>query len=185
MKEKTAKYMMQVEMVKSMMLNIAASNLLKLHDRIPLEAFSLGFVQAAAALVSAHAETLKRIENKSPEVIDKFLDIAKKEFCHQIDNGTFIEEEGVPDKLLAFPVNDLEPLSIRCKNVLRGTGIVTVGDLLLFDARSLARLRNLGSKSISLIQDSLDRLGLSLPDKPKADIKEFVKKWGDKSVYDY
>lgn len=66
---------------------------------------------------------------------------------------------------LVAPVILLQPLvdfnlSVRCMNVLYSNKINTLGDLVRLDRDNVLMLRNLGKKSLSELDDLLEKLGL-------------------------
>lgn len=75
-------------------------------------------------------------------------------------------EEGAPvvpalsDDLMRMTVDELD-LPTRIYNSLRNAGIETVGDLLKTPRRELMTYRNLGAKSLSIIDESLAEKGIT------------------------
>ena len=68
----------------------------------------------------------------------------------------------VPDTLLNLTVDELD-LPTRIYNSLRNGGIETVGQLLKTPKKDLISMRNMGGKSISVIEEKLQEKGISLP----------------------
>ncbi len=68
----------------------------------------------------------------------------------------------VSDELLNLTVDELD-LPTRIYNSLRNGGIETVGQLLKTPKKDLISMRNMGGKSISVIEDKLQEKGVSLP----------------------
>lgn len=80
-------------------------------------------------------------------------------------------QETVENSLLSLPIKELE-LSVRSENCLLRAGIKTVGDLVQRTPEELLKIRNLGRKSLSEIQDKLSKLGLTLREEKKTSSKE-------------
>lgn len=67
-----------------------------------------------------------------------------------------------PDKY-QMPIEDLD-LSIRAYNVLRRSGLITVGQVAEKSEHELLTLRNFGRKSYDELRQRLDELGIILDD---------------------
>jgi DNA-directed RNA polymerase subunit alpha len=67
----------------------------------------------------------------------------------------------VADNLLKLTVDELD-LPTRIYNSLRNGGIETVGQLLSTPRKELVSMRNMGAKSISVIEEKLKEKGISL-----------------------
>lgn len=68
----------------------------------------------------------------------------------------------IADNVLKLTVDELD-LPTRIYNSLRNGGIETFADLLSTPRRDLTSMRNMGSKSISIIEDKLKNKGIELP----------------------
>jgi len=68
---------------------------------------------------------------------------------------------GVSDNVLKMTIDELD-LPTRIFNSLRNAGIETVGDMLNTPKKELMGYRNLGAKSLSIIEESLKARGISL-----------------------
>lgn len=68
----------------------------------------------------------------------------------------------VPENLLKLTVDELD-LPTRIYNSLRNGGIETFQDLLTVPRKDLISMRNMGQKSISIIEDKLKTKGIDLP----------------------
>lgn len=64
-------------------------------------------------------------------------------------------------RLLDLPIEELE-LSVRSFNCLKRAGINTIGDLCTRTENDMAKVRNLGKKSLEEVRQKLAALGLSL-----------------------
>ncbi len=67
----------------------------------------------------------------------------------------------VSDDLLKLTIDELD-LPTRIYNSLRNGGIETIGDLLTTSKKELMSMRNMGGKSISIIDEKLQEKGISL-----------------------
>ena len=70
------------------------------------------------------------------------------------------------------PIHDLE-LSIRSENCLLRGGIQTIGDLLSRTHDELLKIRNLGKKSLTEIEDRLKVLGYEFAEPPAEELEDF------------
>jgi DNA-directed RNA polymerase subunit alpha len=68
----------------------------------------------------------------------------------------------VPESLLQLTIDELD-LPTRIYNSLRNGGIETVEQLLKTPRRDLISMRNMGGKSVSVIEEKLQEKGISLP----------------------
>ena len=79
--------------------------------------------------------------------------------------GSEVEEvqatAGISDSALRMTVDELD-LPTRIYNSLRNAGIETVGDMLNTPKKELMAYRNLGAKSLSIIEEALKAKGISL-----------------------
>ena len=85
------------------------------------------------------------------------------ELVDNMTNQTFLvaKEEDEQKKILDLSINDLE-LSVRSTNCLKRANINNVGDLTNKTHKELAKVRNLGNKSLEEIVQKIHQLGLSL-----------------------
>lgn len=89
-------------------------------------------------------------------------------YFHQIYEPNEVSESektaissGVPEDVLKMTIDELD-LPTRIYNSLRNAGIETIGDMLNTPKKELMNYRNLGAKSLSIIEDSLKDRGVSL-----------------------
>lgn len=68
----------------------------------------------------------------------------------------------VSDETLKLTIDELD-LPTRIYNSLRNGGIETLGQLLLTPKKQLMEMRNMGGKSLSIIEEKLREKGISLP----------------------
>lgn len=69
--------------------------------------------------------------------------------------------QGLTPEQVAMPVEHLE-LSYRAENCLKNANVYTIGELVLWTAKDLLKVKNCGKKSVREIRDELARLGLHL-----------------------
>jgi len=71
------------------------------------------------------------------------------------------ESQGYPESVTKLTIDELD-LPTRIYNSLRNGGIETLGDLLQTSRRDLINMRNMGAKSISVIEEKLKERGINL-----------------------
>jgi DNA-directed RNA polymerase subunit alpha len=74
---------------------------------------------------------------------------------------TAVSQPGVPDAVSRMTVDELD-LPTRIYNSLRNGGIETIGQLLETPRKDLITMRNMGGKSIGVIEEKLKEKGISL-----------------------
>lgn len=101
------------------------------------------------------------------DALQQAAEILKTQF-NQVFNPVVIEEETDEEELspeeaevLRLTVEELE-LPTRIANALRKGGFKTVGSLSGAPRNAIAKVKNLGGKSVDLIQDALQKKGVSL-----------------------
>ncbi|RJQ25903.1 DNA-directed RNA polymerase subunit alpha [Candidatus Parcubacteria bacterium] len=116
------------------------------YDKLALEVWTNGTVdarnsldQAAKTLVSYFSQVYQPKEEK---VVEQTVNIPP-----------------FPEETLKMTVDELD-LPTRIYNSLRNAGIETVGQLLSTPRKDLMAYRNLGAKSLSLIEESLKKKGI-------------------------
>jgi DNA-directed RNA polymerase subunit alpha len=72
------------------------------------------------------------------------------------------QADGMKSEVLRLTVDELE-LPTRIANALRRAGIETVGDLVVTPKTEIAKMKNLGDKSLKVIELSLREKGVELP----------------------
>jgi len=72
-----------------------------------------------------------------------------------------VSTSGVSDAVAKLTVDELD-LPTRIYNSLRNGGIETIGDLLQTPRRDLIGMRNMGTKSITVVEEKLKEKGISL-----------------------
>jgi DNA-directed RNA polymerase subunit alpha len=79
----------------------------------------------------------------------------------ELSEGAVSSSSQVPEEILKMTIDELD-LPTRIYNSLRNAGIETIRDMLNTPKKDLMSYRNLGSKSISIIEESLKSRGISL-----------------------
>lgn len=83
---------------------------------------------------------------------------------HAADESLLVEREDEAEtRLLDAPIEELE-LSVRSFNCLKRAGINSIGDLCARTENEMAKVRNLGKKSMEEVKQKLAALGLALAD---------------------
>jgi DNA-directed RNA polymerase subunit alpha len=114
-------------------------------DRLILEIFTDGSIKPSEAL------------KKSAQIlIDFFTQIVKPKKMPE----TKAEDEA-PSEILGFTLEEIE-IPTRIANALRKSGYETVGDLTACTPTELAKVKNLGEKSLEVVKQALVKKGLSL-----------------------
>lgn len=120
------------------------------YDRLILEVWTDGTVEPQDALGQA-----------SKTLVAYF----KQVYDPMNEDGQITEDvainPSIPEDLMRMTVDELD-LPTRIYNSLRNAGIETVGQLLSTPRRDLMQYRNLGAKSLSVIDDSLKAKGISV-----------------------
>ena len=99
------------------------------------------------------------------------LELAAKNltsYFHQVYEPKAVEEaesdapkSNIPDSTLKLTIDELD-LPTRIYNSLRNGGIETIGQLVEAPRKDLISMRNMGGKSISIIEDKLKEKGVEL-----------------------
>jgi DNA-directed RNA polymerase subunit alpha len=116
-------------------------------DRLILKIWTNGVVTPKDALETAAkilATTFTRIYQ--PQVVSQ---------------ETLVNSTSVPNDLLTMTIDELD-LPTRIYNSLRNGGIETVGQLIKTPKKDIIAMRNMGGKSIAIIEEKLAEKGMSL-----------------------
>lgn len=103
------------------------------------------------------------------EAVEQAAQILHKQFEQIIDPVIIEEEEKEPElspeeaENLRLTVEELD-LPTRIANALRRGGYKTVGDLVEAKKSDIAKVKNIGEKSVEVIQESLEQKDVSLKD---------------------
>ncbi len=117
-------------------------------DKITLEIWTNGSVTPKEALDEA-----------SKILTSYFLQIYEPKAT--MGNDTVVVNSSVSEDLLRLTIDELD-LPTRIYNSLRNGGIETIGNLLSTPRKDLMTMRNMGGKSIAIIEEKLKEKGISL-----------------------
>lgn len=117
-------------------------------DRLILKIWTNGVVKPREAL-----DTAAKILSSSFSQVYEPKETAASE--------TAVSTSGVSDAVAKLTIDELD-LPTRIYNSLRNGGIETIGDLLQTPRKDLIGMRNMGTKSISVVEEKLKEKGISL-----------------------
>ena len=120
------------------------------YDKLTLEVWTDGTISPQES-VSLASKVLN-------EHLQLFIDLNES-----LQNVSFMveREENEKEKVLEMSIEELE-LSVRSSNCLRRADINTVEQLIAINEDDMAKVRNLGKKSLNEIKKRLSEMGLSL-----------------------
>lgn len=119
-------------------------------DKLIFEIWTDGTTEAKVAL-----EEAARI------VVSYFRQVYEPAVVDSTGEETTTASAGISDTALKMTVDELD-LPTRIYNSLRNAGIETVGDMLNTPKKELMAYRNLGAKSLSIIEEALKAKGITL-----------------------
>lgn len=90
-----------------------------------------------------------------------FTQVYQPQAAHTTDNAP-VAASTIPNDVLKLTVDELD-LPTRIYNSLKNGGIETLEQLLNTPRKELVNMRNMGAKSISIIEEKLQEKGISLP----------------------
>ena len=128
-------------------------------DKLTLEVWTNGTlrpeeaVAKAAAIIISHMKLFQNMDTVTAEEIEEPNEVAVKEQPTEDITQTL-------DKNLSKPIEELE-LSVRSTNCLKRAGIHIVADLVDKTEEEMKKFRNLGSKSLEEIKNTMHQLGVS------------------------
>jgi len=113
---------------------------------------------------------------KSAEIQFNAIAIGPEDRAAQAEaDAQMLKIKGVPVDLLMKPIEELE-LSVRAHNCLINAGIKRVYDLVNLTKDEVLKIKNLGRKSLSELEESMKTFGLTFGmDVKEADIKKLFK----------
>lgn len=118
-------------------------------DKLTLEIWTNGAVSPRAAL------------NEAGRILSSYFTQIYNPKAAAVSE-TVLPTSSIPDNVLKITVDELD-LPTRIYNSLRNGGIETFEDLLGTPRRDLVSMRNMGNKSISIIEEKLKTRGIDLP----------------------
>lgn len=117
-------------------------------DKLTLRVWTNGIVSPREALDEA-----------AKILTSYFLQIYEPKTLAPMEN--LVDTPSISDNILKLTVDELD-LPTRIYNSLRNGGIETLGQLLKTSKKELLSMRNMGNKSISVIEEKLKERGISL-----------------------
>lgn len=123
------------------------------YDKLTLEVDTDGSISPMEALKEAAAILIHHFSLFSDESIDIELDSDEGE-------DVFDEDAMHIRQLLKARLSE-DDLSVRALNCLRAANVETVGQLVQYNRSDLLKFRNFGKKSLTEIEELLERLGLT------------------------
>ncbi|MBQ3442319.1 MAG: DNA-directed RNA polymerase subunit alpha [Selenomonadaceae bacterium] len=133
-------------------------------DKLTLEVWTNGTlrpeeaVAKAAAILISHMKLFQSMDTVAAEEMEDTKETSMKEQASDDITLTL-------DKNLSKPIEDLE-LSVRSTNCLKRAGIHIVADLVDKTEDEMKKFRNLGSKSLEEIKNTMQQLGVSFKPSP-------------------
>ena len=133
-------------------------------DKLTLEVWTNGTlrpeeaVAKAAAILISHMKLFQSMDTVAAEEMEEAKEISMKEQPAEDITLTL-------DKNLSKPIEELE-LSVRSTNCLKRAGIHIVADLVDKTEDEMKKFRNLGSKSLEEIKNTMQQLGVSFKPSP-------------------
>ena len=133
-------------------------------DKLTLEVWTNGTlrpeeaVAKAAAILISHMKLFQGMDTVAAEEMEDIKETSVKE--QAADDSTL-----TLDKNLSKPIEELE-LSVRSTNCLKRAGIHIVADLVDKTEEEMKKFRNLGSKSLEEIKNTMQQLGVSFKPSP-------------------
>ena len=119
-------------------------------DKLVLDIWTNGTITPADAL------------NHAAKVLTRFFSqIHEPALAGSVSSESVIVPSGISDDLVKLTIDELD-LPTRIYNSLRNGGIETLGQLLSTPKKELMTMRNMGGKSITIVEDKLREKGVSL-----------------------
>lgn len=120
------------------------------YDRLTIEITTDGTIKPSDALKTA-----------SKILVDHFMTIHEPTVATKKQK---VEPTGLPltDDVLKTSLEELD-LPVRLTNSLKSGKIETIGEFLTRDKRELMKMKNVGPKSITLVEEKLREKGINLP----------------------
>jgi DNA-directed RNA polymerase subunit alpha len=100
------------------------------------------------------------LEHAAKILAHNFMQVFEPKASHVADEAT-TQTSSIPQNLLNMTIDELD-LPTRIYNSLRNGGIETIEQLLNTPRKELVSMRNMGGKSISVIEEKLQEKGISL-----------------------
>ena len=123
---------------------------------------NINFDKLTLEVTTNGAISAKEVTSLSAKILNDHLNLFI-ELIENMSSQSFLvaKEEDQQKKILDMSINELE-LSVRSTNCLKRANINNVGDLTSKTHKELAKVRNLGNKSLEEIIQKIEQLGLTL-----------------------
>ncbi len=120
-------------------------------DKLTIEITTDGSIKPSEALKSAAKILVDHFK-----IIHEPQPVSKKQ-----KNAPSTEEKSLTDELLKTSLEELD-LPVRLTNSLKSGKIETIGDFLAQDKKDLMKMKNMGPKSVSLVEEKLRERGVEI-----------------------
>ncbi len=125
---------------------------------------NINFDKLSMEVVTNGATSAKEVTSLSAKILNDHLNLFIELVESMADQSFLVaKEEDNQKKILDMAITELE-LSVRSTNCLKRANINNVGDLTAKTHKELAKVRNLGNKSLEEIIQKIEDLGLKLKD---------------------
>ncbi len=123
---------------------------------------NINFDKLTMEVTTNGATSAKEVTSLAAKVLNDHLSLFIELVENMADQSFLVaKEEDDQKKILDLSINELE-LSVRSTNCLKRANINNVGDLTSKTHKELAKVRNLGNKSLEEIIQKIEDLGLKL-----------------------
>jgi len=151
--------------IKRVSYHVEATNLSQFinYDKLILEIFTDRSILPDEAL------------SKSANILVKYFKLFTKLSPEEIElEEELISEKGKEkseeDKIFSKTIEEMD-FSVRSYNCLKKSGINTLGDLLKYSPEEIIQIKNLGKKSLSEINEKLNKLGFVLGERKQQEVE--------------
>lgn len=123
---------------------------------------NINFDKLTMEVTTNGATSAKEVTSLAAKILNDHLNLFIELVENMADQSFLVaKEEDDQKKILDLSINELE-LSVRSTNCLKRANINNVGDLTSKTHKELAKVRNLGNKSLEEIIQKIEDLGLKL-----------------------
>ena len=125
---------------------------------------NINFDKLTLEVTTNGATSAKEVTSLAAKILNEHLNLFIELVDNMADQSFLVaKEEDDQKKILDMSITELE-LSVRSTNCLKRANINNVGDLTSKTHKELAKVRNLGNKSLEEIIQKIEQLGLKLKD---------------------
>lgn len=125
---------------------------------------NINFDKLTLEVTTNGATSAKEVTSLAAKILNEHLNLFIELVDNMADQSFLVaKEEDDQKKILDMSITELE-LSVRSTNCLKRANINNVGDLTSKTHKELAKVRNLGNKSLEEIIQKIEELGLKLKD---------------------